>query len=145
MGFMEKNRDSYAAILCMGDTITHLPGIQDVDVLLGLAKSALRPGGVFVLTFRDYGTELRDEHRFLPVRADDARIHTCFLEYRNGTVSVNDIVHERSKEGWQTRVSAYSKLRILPDALSRSLNSEGFAVRKEAGLRGMVRLVATRP
>lgn len=145
MGFLEGNCESYAAILCMGDTIAHLPAMQDVDTLLALAKRALRPGGALILTFRDYTMELKDEHRFISVRADDARIHTCFLEYQAGTVSVNDIVHERSPEGWQTRVSVYNKLRIPPDALVESMNSIGFHVKKEAGLRGMVRLVAELP
>ncbi|HKS57660.1 MAG TPA: class I SAM-dependent methyltransferase [Steroidobacteraceae bacterium] len=131
-----------AAILCMGDTITHLPDRGAVDSLIERAAVALPPGGVFVISLRDYSVSLRDDQRFIPVRNDDDRILICFLEYEPDTVVVHDIVHERTEDGWQTRVSHYRKLRLSPQELIASLESNGFSVRREAGVRGMVRLVA---
>jgi hypothetical protein len=78
------------------------------------------------------------------VRSDDDRILTCFLEYEPRSVVVHDIVHQRSSEGWQTRVSHYRKLRLSPERLIGNLESNRFSVRREAGPRGMVRLVARR-
>jgi SAM-dependent methyltransferase len=131
-----------AAILCMGDTITHLADRGDVASLIERARAALPPGGVFVLSFRDYSVPLVDDQRFIPVRSDTDRILTCFLEYEPEGVVVHDILHERTAQGWQTRVSHYRKLRLSPNALIASLESNGFSVRREAGMRGMVRLVA---
>ncbi|MES2949670.1 MAG: class I SAM-dependent methyltransferase [Pseudomonadota bacterium] len=133
-----------SAILCMGDTITHLPTVGDVERLMEQACHALLPGGQFVMTFRDYTAPLVGVQRFIPVRSDDTRILTCFLEYEEGGVLVHDILHERTADGWQTRVSQYRKLRLSPDHLIRCLQSYGCSVRREAGLRGMVRLVAQR-
>jgi len=133
-----------SVILCMGDTITHLPDFGAVDRLVERASAELAPGGMFVASFRDYTVPLTGEQRFIPVRGDATRLLTCFLEYERDAVLVHDILHERMAEGWQTRVSHYRKLRLSPDRLIASLQSNGFQVRREAGMRGMVRIVAQR-
>jgi hypothetical protein len=97
---------------------------------------------MFVVSFRDYSVPLFGDQRFVPVRSDDNRILTCFLEYEPESVVVHDILHQRTPEGWQTRVSHYRKLRLSPGNLIASLQSNGFSVRSEAGMRGMIRLVA---
>ncbi|HEX4970231.1 MAG TPA: class I SAM-dependent methyltransferase [Steroidobacteraceae bacterium] len=131
-----------AAILCMGDTITHLPEFAGVENLIERAAAALSRGGMFVVSFRDYSVPLVGDQRFIPVRSDDTRILTCFLDYEPEAVVVHDILHERTTNGWQTRVSHYCKLRLSPESLLASLQSHGFDVRREAGMRGMIRLVA---
>jgi SAM-dependent methyltransferase len=68
-------------ILCMGDTLTHLPEPAAALELFRLAAASLRPGGVFAATFRDYTQALVGNGRFIPVRSDADRILTCFLEY----------------------------------------------------------------
>ena len=55
---------------------------------------------------------------------------------------MHDILHERTSDGWQTRVSWYRKLRLTPQRLIDCLESNGFEARREPGMRGMVRLVA---
>ena len=145
VGFLKAARESYAAVLCMGDTIAHLANVEEVSGLMRESLRVLLPDGLLVLTFRDYTNALVGEQRFIPVRADDERIHTCFLEYEGQSVVVHDIVQERKQAGWQTQVSAYSKLRLAPGELMRMLEAVGFVARKEAGLRGMVRLVARKP
>ena len=92
-----------AAILCMGDTLTHLPEHTNVDFLVQEVFEALAPGGRFVVSFRDYTVPLQDEKRFIPVRADERRILTCFLEYADDSVLVHDILHERAGDAWETR------------------------------------------
>lgn len=49
-----------------------------------------------LLSFRDYSVPLQDEKRFIPVRSDEGRILTCFLEYSEDSVLVHDILHERA-------------------------------------------------
>jgi 2-polyprenyl-3-methyl-5-hydroxy-6-metoxy-1,4-benzoquinol methylase len=133
-----------SAIFCMGDTITHLPHRGAVERLIETVSAQLTAGGTFAISFRDYSMPLVDDQRFIPVRSDDDRILTCFLEYQPETVVVHDIVHLRTAQGWDTRVSHYRKLRLSPDDLIESIQSSGFRVRRESGLRGMVRLVAQR-
>ncbi|MEP7313069.1 MAG: class I SAM-dependent methyltransferase [Pseudomonadota bacterium] len=129
-------------ILCMGDTLTHLPDRAAVSRLIADVAAALVPGGHFVVSFRDYSRELEGDKRFIPVRSDAHRIFTCFLEYSAAQVTVHDLLHERDAgEQWKLQVSSYTKLRLPPEWVSSEFELAGFAVRREAGLSGMVRLV----
>jgi SAM-dependent methyltransferase len=134
-----------SAVLCMGDTLTHLPEHTHVDFLAQEVHEALAPGGHFVLSFRDYSEPLVGDARFIPVRSDERRILTCFLEYEEDTVVVHDILHERAGDAWETRVSSYRKLRLAPDRVIASLETIGFETRREKGVRGMVRVVGRKP
>lgn len=129
-------------ILCMGDTLTHLASRQAIKSLCEQAAAALMPGGTFVLSFRDYSTPMLRESRFIPVRSDADRVFTCFLEYGNEHVDVYDLLHERQGSQWAQRVSSYRKLRLPPDWVAATLRKAGLQVTQEAGLSGMVRLVA---
>jgi hypothetical protein len=134
-----------ALIVCMGDTLTHLPDLQSIESLFGDVAEALEPGGTFIATFRDYSTPLVGLRRFIPVRSDSDRILMCFLEYDDVFVTVYDILHERAGTEWQQRSSAYRKLRLSPDWVMHALAAEGLKVRAEEGIAGMVRLVAKKP
>ena len=132
-------------ILCMGDTLTQLVDVASVEALFDAAAAALVRGGVFALTFRDYvSAELLGDARFILVRSDENRILTCFLEYSNAGVRVHDVLHERVSGQWHLRLSSYPKLRLSPEWVVSGLISRGFTVRREAGLGGMVRVIARR-
>ena len=140
-----RHMDSGAdAILCMGDTLTHLPDTASVLQLFALTAESLRPGGRFIATFRDYTSSLVGPARFIPVRGDADRIMTCFLEYAPDSIDVHDLIHERTGSNWQLRVSVYRKLRLAPAWVSAALAERGFSVRIEPGLAGMIRVVAAK-
>jgi 2-polyprenyl-3-methyl-5-hydroxy-6-metoxy-1,4-benzoquinol methylase len=130
-------------VLCMGDTITHLPNLQAVEKLFADVAESLKSGGMFIITFRDYTTPRAGTERFIPVRSDADRILTCFLEYAKDDVMVHDILHERIDDAWQLRISAYRKLRLSPEWVTRALRAHRLSVRVEPGLAGMIRLIAT--
>ena len=142
LSFRAHLKEKAAAVFCMGDTLTHLPEHTNLDFLVQEVAEALAPAGWFVLSFRDYSQPLLDDQRFIPVRSDERRILTCFLEYEEDTVVVHDILHERGGDAWETSVSSYRKLRLSPDRVIGSLETSGFEARREAGVRGMVRVVA---
>src|SRR5450631_798939 len=103
------------AILCMGDTLTHLPDTASVDSLLTDVAASLKDGGLFAATFRDYvSAPLQGDGRFILVRRDEQRILTCFLEYADTIVTVHDLLHEQEAGQWRLRVSSYPKLRLSP-------------------------------
>ena len=133
-------------IVCMGDTLTHVASMSSVERLFEAIAEALKPAGMFVATFRNYEARaLEGVGRFIPVRQDDQRILTCFLEYGETTVTVYDVLHERADVGWTLRVSSYSKLRLSPEWAQSKLTRLGLVARLESGPNGMIRLVATRP
>ncbi|MBB2166611.1 class I SAM-dependent methyltransferase [Gluconacetobacter sp. 1b LMG 1731] len=121
-------QDSADAIVCMGDTLTHLDERSDVSKLYRDAYAALAPGGRFVLTFRDLSQELTGLDRFLSVRADDQRVMTCVLEYEPECVIVNDLIHVREESGWIFQKSRYRKLRLSPSEQVAELKRIGFTI-----------------
>ena len=129
--------ESAALIACMGDTLTHLASAGLVRSLIVDAARSLSPDGWLTLSFRDYSHELVGADRFIPVRSDDQRIHTCFLEYAPETVIVHDIVHTRVDSTWQTSVSAYPKLRLQTDEVLTAAASSGLTLVRQQIVRGM--------
>lgn len=132
-------------IVCLGDTLTHLSELSQVERLFRDAARSLRRGGRFVLTFRDYGHPPTGDARFIPVRSDADRIHTCFLEALPEHMLVHDIVHERDGAAWRMKVGSYRKLRLLPASIESMLRRVGLEPATGPGPRGMVRVVARRP
>ncbi|HEY1959504.1 MAG TPA: class I SAM-dependent methyltransferase [Polyangiaceae bacterium] len=137
-------RESFDACVCMGDTLTHLQSFGDVQRLLREAHRVLAPGARFVIAIRDYSGELHGEDRFVPVRADESTVFSCFLEYEGDHVRVYDIIQARSERGWEMRVSSYKKLRIAPDWLEKRLRESGFEVLSRSVVSGLVTIDARR-
>lgn len=138
---------SVAAVVCMGDTLTHLPGRDDVVALLHDVSRCLAADGQLVLSYRDLTPPRTGTDRFLPVRATADRIMTCFLEYvDDDTVMVHDLVHTRSADTWTQQVSSYPKLRIGAAWLADRCRDAGLEVRHSGdGPRGIHVITATRP
>jgi 2-polyprenyl-3-methyl-5-hydroxy-6-metoxy-1,4-benzoquinol methylase len=134
------------AIVCMGDTLTHLPSQSCVESLFADVAASLGPGGVFIATFRDYfSTPLQGDARFILVRGDEERVLTCFLEYADTTVTVHDLLHQREGGSWRLRASSYPKLRLSPEWVVERLSSLGLSVRRDTAAGGMVRIAAGLP
>jgi SAM-dependent methyltransferase len=129
-------------ILCMGDTLAHLQSMEEVGQLFRDVASSLRSGGGFIATFRDYRSLPQGDRRFIPVRSDDRRIHTCFLEQIPERVVVHDIIHELGIDGWSMKVSSYEKLRLVPDVVIRAAEAAGLHCRSLTGPRGMLMIQA---
>jgi len=132
-------------VLCMGDTLTHLPDFGSVESLLKEVVACLPRGGVFAATFRDYATRtLEGDKRFILVRADADRIMTCFLEYEDHQVIVHDLLNKKEDGRWRQTISSYPKLRLAPEWVASSLSEQGFGVKRDTTPGGMVRIVATK-
>jgi 2-polyprenyl-3-methyl-5-hydroxy-6-metoxy-1,4-benzoquinol methylase len=131
-------------VLCMGDTLTHLPTMAAVESLLREVAAGLARGGVFAATFRDYAKPLEGDKRFILVHADADRILTCFLEYTEHEVMVHDVLNERQHGQWRQKISSYPKLRLAPEWVESTLMELGLAVRRDTAPSGMVRIVATK-
>jgi len=132
-------------VLCMGDTLTHLPDEESVERLIAAVAESLGEGGRFVITLRDYSAPLTGPQRFIPVRSDENRIFVCFLEYTATRVTVTDILHQRDGSEWKMSASTYDKLRITPEWLDDRLRRSGFAVTRDINASGMLRFVAAKP
>jgi SAM-dependent methyltransferase len=131
-------------VLCMGDTLTHIQTKEEIEGLLADVSRVLAPGGLFATTFRDYTAAATGVLRFIPVRSDANRIHTCFLEEGPTHMVVHDIVHERVGDAWRMKVSSYQKLRLSAQWVLDALRRVGLRPTVSAGPRGMVQIAGRR-
>ena len=124
-------------VVCMGDTISHLESIDHLTFFFKNIQRVLDPGGLFIVSYRDFTKELNNEQRFIPVKSDQTRILTCFLEYFPDYLKVTDILHEFEDGVWVQKVSSYKKLRLSLDVLRCILTKSDLNLLKIEFIRGM--------
>jgi len=127
----------------MGDTLSHLERVEDLDRVFEGAASRLAAGGRLILTFRDLSGELLELDRFITLCRSDDLIMSCFLDYETITVKVHDLIWVRQPDGWHFRKGVYCKLRLAPIVVVDRLENAGFAVARHEASAGMVALVGT--
>lgn len=137
-------KDPVDSILCMGDTLTHLANVDQIQQLLVDVYAQLAPGGRFVVSYRDLSAMPEGVDRFIPVRSTKDTIMTCFLEANGTTVIVHDLIQTREGAGWNMEISAYPKLIIHIDELKSKAIEAGFSIEKHFVERGMQVLTAVR-
>lgn len=133
-------------IVCMGDTLVHLPDEAAVASVLDEVCLALAPGGRFIYGIRDYFTEVpTGPDRFIPIRSSDERVFTCFLDYEETTVHVHDILQSKVDGDWRMSISDYRKLRLAADTVDQRLAAGGLEMVSRTVVDGMIVGVARRP
>jgi len=147
VGDIEHLRDlapgPWAAVVCMGDTITHLPSKEAVRQMLRDLTPMLEPGASVAISYRDMSVLPQGLDRFIPVKADEERVAHCFLEHESeDTYLAHDIVYSRLDGVWRFAKGCYRKLRLNADWLCDELAACGLSVRHREVERGMTRLVA---
>jgi SAM-dependent methyltransferase len=144
LNFSKHRPGNTEVIVCMGDTLTHLDTLENVEILFNSVYQALEDAGLLVLTFRDLIFELKGLERFIPVRSDSNLIFTCFLEYEKDHVKVHDVIYEKTNDQWQMKKSVYRKLRIPPQWVKDCLLKIGFEIETFDIQHGMVTIMARR-
>lgn len=143
LNFTKHINDHAQLVTCMGDTLTHLNSLDAVHNLILDVSRVLVTGGILVLTFRDYvSVELREHQRFIPVRSDDTKILTCFLEYHQDFVEVYDLLHNKVGTQWTLSASSYRKLRLDKNWLIRQMSELGLTIVRDTFDNGMISIVA---
>jgi SAM-dependent methyltransferase len=138
-GFMSSFDGKADLIVCMGDTLTHLESPARVHDLIRMCAEKTEPGGMLILSFRDYTIPLAGDDRFIHVRSDDNTIFTCFVEYFDGYVEVYDLLHERNDSEWIRTISHYRKLRLSIDMIEKTMRENGYSTERDFA-RGMITL-----
>ncbi len=131
-------------IVCMGDTITHLNSLELIQKLIKNSYKILLKSGKLILTFRDLTFELREEQRFIPVKSDDNRIFTCFLEHHSTYVKVFDIIYEKENGRWIQKISSYKKLVISQDVVENYFEEAGFKIEFMGLENGLVTIIGAK-
>ena len=136
--FLRRQTDKADVIVCMGDTLTHLQHPEDVKELVTLCARHLIENGKLIFSFRDFSKALQGTNRFIPVKQDDDKILTCFLEYFQDHVMVHDILHEKENGVWQQKISAYPKLIVNAKHIMDLFSANGIAIENSTIINRMV-------
>lgn len=115
-------------IVCCGDTLTHLESESEIERLIDDCYDTLPDKGKLVFSFRDYSEKLSGDKRFIPVKSDQNRILTCFLDYTPTHVTVTDLLHENKGTAWEQKVSSYKKVRISASEVADLLTHAGMRI-----------------
>lgn len=142
INYLNSVNKKFSLITCMGDTILHLESREWVKEFIKLCYENLESGGKLILSFRDYSTELKGDSRFIPVKSDDTRVMTCFLEYYNDYIKVTDLLYEKINGEWIQFVSSYKKVRVLPEEIEKCLKEAGFEIESNEVLSRMIYIIA---
>ena len=142
LNFDNHAEENIELIICMTDTILHLDSKEKVSQLFSKVYKQLEPKGKFVITFRDLTFELKELDRFMPVKSDDDKIFTCFLEYEKETVKVHDILYKKVDGNWELSKSFYRKLRLSKDWVDNRLRNSGFKKINSNIKNGLVTIIA---
>jgi SAM-dependent methyltransferase len=130
-------------IVCMGDTLVHLPDRKSVQILISKICQSIKPGGKFIYAIRDYIDYVPEgANRFIPIRASDHQIFTCFLDYKDDVVHVHDVLHQKLGDEWQMKISDYLKLRLSTDELDDQLCARGLSILEHSVVDGMITVTA---
>lgn len=144
----------FEAVVCMGDTLTHLGSLMEVKQLISEIYSALSENGYLILQFRDLTQPLEGSDRFIPVRSDERTVFTCFLEWdgepieKDGsgcTIKVHDLVHVKKGIGaWELCKSWYRKLGVTSNYMINVLQESGFSITDVTNDTGMITIVSNK-
>ena len=74
LGHFSKSAD---LVVCMGDTLTHLESLVDVETVIQNSACLLIAKEKIIISFRDLTHELKEEQRFISVRSDEGKILTA--------------------------------------------------------------------
>ena len=133
----------FEVVVCMGDSLVHLQSCDQVASCMAGVRKSLEPGGRLIVSFRDLTHELKGVDRAIPVRLDNDRLLTTFLEYEAEHVKVNDLLFVLKDDGWDFRKSDYRKLRLSPTKLASLLSELGFVPIRQSTERGFTTTFAS--
>jgi hypothetical protein len=131
-----------ALMFCMGDTLTLLATLADMQDLIRQCLLELDPDGRLVLTLREYCREPDGAVVVIPVLRGKDRIFICKLKYHADNLIVQDILYSRGREVWMRSTGKYTKIRITPDTLTGMLTGAGFGIEFAAVNEGMITVIA---
>lgn len=144
INYLNSVNKKLSLITCMGDTILHLESREWIKEFINLCYENLESGGKLILSFRDYTNELKGDARFIPVKSDDTRVMTCFLEYYDEYIKVTDLLYEKINGEWMQFISSYNKVRVLPEEIEKYLKDAGFEIESNENINRMIHLIVNK-
>lgn len=134
----------FSLVVCLGDSILSLERAAEVEKMLTDLMACLQQQATVVVGFRSLLQPLTGVDRAIPVRLDDDRLWTTFLEYEQEHVVVNDQLFVKDVDGWRMEKGSYKKLRLDPQCVVDQFHLLGFDEVTHSTDQGVSTIVAKR-
>ena len=121
------------ALFCLGNTLPHLQGQQELEESLRSFRALLRPGGLLVIQLLNYQRVLAQRQRVLSVKEEGDAIYVRFYEYSDPLVRFNVLKLTRTSGGWRSGIRTVSLRPWQSEDLVLSLERVGFQETKLFG------------
>jgi len=122
----------YGAVLCMDNALPHLDSDADIDMALRAMSERLRPGGLLILSLRDYGPLMAERPAAMPPSffSDAGKRRIVFqlwdwLDDRRYTVHLH--ITRQTDQGWKDYHFVGHYRAISPEEVFSLVVTAGFA------------------
>lgn len=127
----------FDAVICVGNSLSQLPALADVEDAIGGFASVCRPGGVLALHVLNYRSLLKKEMAAQPLRVTGAEGRREFFQKiylpRRRRVDVVTVHGREGDDGWGSEVTRGVLLPIDVDDLLRFVAGAGFGLLEMRG------------
>ena len=125
-------RQSFNALLCLGNSLPHLLSTDDLQNALIDFSNCLKPGGLLIIQNRNFDAVMKNRQRWMePQSARDGNNDWLFLRFYDfepdGLINFNILTLKRQGgQGWQQTVLSTLLHPILSGQLQSDLEKAGF-------------------
>jgi SAM-dependent methyltransferase len=124
-------REKFDAVVCLGNSLPHLPTQRELDRAMRSIKQALAPGGVFVSQIRNYDKIVAENLRFMPPTSAEWEGKECvffrMLDIHSPRrVDFHIIRFLRESGKWSYKVQTTRLRPILKKHMDAALGRAGF-------------------
>ncbi len=136
--------ENFGAVLCLGNSLTHLLSPEELVGALQQMRGRLTPGGVLILHNLNYDLRRKKKPRFFSANGNADTLVWRFADYGPEFITFHTALFERSSaEGargvvsWSVQVNSTLQRPLLQQDLDEALARAGFAhIRHFGGLDG---------
>jgi glycine/sarcosine N-methyltransferase len=129
---VERVSGQFDAVLCLGNSLPHVPSAGDLGDALADFAAVLRPGGLLLIQNRNFDAVLTRRERFMGPEAhregDREWLFVRFYDFNaDGMITFNMVVLRRDAEGkWSQQLEATELRPLTYSELITSLTAAGF-------------------
>ncbi len=121
----------FDGLICMGNSLPHVPDAEALRETLVDFAAVLRPGGVLINQQRNFDQVWSTHQRFMPLQTRDEGekewLFFRFYDFREETITFNMVTLRREGREWDYEVQATELWPICRDHLVEELKASGFS------------------
>jgi SAM-dependent methyltransferase len=124
---------TFDALVCMGNTLAHIPGRAALDRTLEGFATRVKPGGIVLIQLLNYARILSGRQRIQSVREEQGNTFIRFYDFEEDRIRFNILRLERSGGEIVPRLSSVDLHPFLLPELVEALGRAGFVWREAYG------------